>query len=81
LQSQVIEATVSVGTVVAKANADVAATGSEMGTVATGTVTITADCVVVPTGSSITITTTSAGVVTWNEINLNASQTWTNVAA
>ena len=64
-----------------KANADVAATGSEMGTVATGTVTITADCVVVPTGSSITITTTSAGVITWNDINVNASQTWTNVAA
>ena len=67
------------GTAVAKANADVPVTGSQIGTIAAGTVTITADCVVIPTGSSITVQTTSAGVITWNEINLNASQTWTNV--
>ena len=74
-------ATVSVGTAVAKANADVAVTGNQIGTIGSGTVTITADCLVIPTGSAITVQTTSAGVITWNDINLNASQTWTEVAA
>ena len=64
-----------------KINEDVAVTGNQIGTIGTGTVTITADCVVIPTGSAITVQTTSAGVITWNDINLNASQTWTEVAA
>ena len=75
------QVTISVGDVTPAAAANTSVTGSQMGTVATGTVTITADCVVIPTGSSITVQTTSAGVVTWNDINVNASQTWTDVAA
>jgi hypothetical protein len=59
----------------------VAVTGNQIGTIAAGTVTITADCVVIPTGSSITVSTSSPGVITWNEINLNATQTWTEIAA
>ena len=39
-----------------------------MGTVSVGTVSIIAKAVV-----------TGPGVITWNDINTNASQTWTNV--
>ena len=73
--------TLYTGTAVAKANADVPVTGNQIGTIGAGTVTITADCLVIPTGSSITVSTSSPGVITWNEINLNATQTWTEVAA
>ena len=73
--------TVSDGTVVVTAAADVDVTGSEMATVSSGTVTITADCNVTATGSELTISTTSAGVVTWNDITTSASQTWTEIAA
>jgi hypothetical protein len=72
--------TVSVGTGNYKAGS-INASGTNTITPSSGTVTITADCNVTLTGSSLTIATTSAGVITWNEINLNASQTWTNVAA
>ena len=40
---------------------------------------IIAKAVVLPTTNLITSSVNSPGVVTWNDINTNASQTWTNV--
>ena len=73
--------TATIGDTTLSGDANFAVTGNQIGTIGAGTVTITGDCVVIPTGSSITVSTTSAGVITWNDINLNASQTWTEVAA
>tara|TARA_R100000900_G_C3249509_1_gene147008 strand:- start:37 stop:549 length:513 start_codon:yes stop_codon:yes gene_type:complete len=74
--------TLSDGTVVAKAGATAQPSGSLMGTVGSGSVTIVAKAVVTPTGSGLTITTTEAGVITWNDVDTSgATNTWTDVAA
>jgi len=71
--------TVGLGTITPKAAADVVVTTNLMGTVSVGTVTIIAKAVVIPTTNVLTSSVTGPGVVTWNDINTNASQTWTNV--
>ena len=59
--------------------ADVGVTTNLAGTVASGTVTIVAKAVVIPGTNLLTSAVTGPGVITWNDINTNASQTWTNV--
>jgi hypothetical protein len=71
--------TSSLGTMIPKAAADVAVTTNLAGTVGVGSVTIVAKAVVVPGTSLLTSTVNGPGVITWNDINTNASQTWTNV--
>ena len=71
--------TSSLGTMIPKAAADVAVTTNLAGTVGVGSVTIVAKAVVVPGTNLLTSTVNGPGVVTWNDINVNASQTWTNV--
>lgn len=71
--------TVGLGTITPKAAADVVVTTNLMGTVSVGTVTIIAKAVVIPTTNVLTSSVTGPGVITWNDINTNASQTWTNV--
>ena len=46
-----------------------------------GTVTFTMSGSVIPTGSAVTISTGAAdvNVITWNVIDPDASQTWTNI--
>jgi hypothetical protein len=55
-------------------------TGSGV-TVSMGTVTFTMSGSVIPTGSGLTISTGAAdvNVITWNAIDPDASQTWTNI--
>ena len=55
-------------------------TGSGV-TVSMGTVTFTISGSVIPTGSGLTISTGAAdvNVITWNAIDPDASQTWTNI--
>ena len=72
-------ATIGLGTVTPKANADVAVTTNLAGTISVGTVSIVAKAVVIPTASPMTFSVTGPGVITWNDINTNASQTWTNI--
>ena len=72
-------ATVGLGTITPKAAADVVVTTNLMGTVSVGTVSIIAKAVVIPTTNVLTSSVTGPGVITWNDINTNASQTWTNV--
>ena len=71
--------TSSVGSATQKAAADVAVTTNLAGTVASGSVTIIAKAVIAATTNELTSSVTGPGVVTWNDINTNASQTWTNV--
>jgi hypothetical protein len=71
--------TSSLGTMIPKAAADVAVTTNLAGTVGVGSVTIVAKAVVVPGTNLLTSTVNGPGVITWNDINTNASQTWTNV--
>ena len=71
--------TSSLGTMTPKAAADVAVTTNLAGTVASGSVTIIAKAVIAATTNELTSSVTGPGVVTWNDINTNASQTWTNV--
>ena len=71
--------TSSLGSMTAKAAADVAVSTNLAGTVGVGSVTIVAKAVVVPGTNLLTSTVNGPGVVTWNDINVNASQTWTNV--
>ena len=71
--------TSSLGTMIPKAAADVGVTTNLAGTVASGTVTIVAKAVVAPETNLLTSAVTGPGVITWNDINTNASQTWTNV--
>mgnify|MGYP003134177791 FL=1 len=71
--------TSSLGSMTPKAAADVAVTTNLAGTVAVGSVTIVAKAVVVPGTNLLTSSVNGPGVVTWNDINVNASQTWTNV--
>ena len=55
-------------------------TGSEV-TVSSGAVTFTISGLVIPTGSAVTVSTGAAdvNVITWNAIDPDASQTWTNI--
>jgi len=72
--------TVSQGTPTYTIGATIAVTGSGV-TVAMGTVTFTISGSVSPTGSAVTISTGAAdvNVLTWNVIDPDASQTWTNL--
>ena len=72
--------TVSMGTVSVNVAAIVAVTGSAV-TVASGSVTFTISGSVSPTGSAVTVSTGAAdvNVITWNAIDPDASQTWTNI--
>ena len=72
--------TVSMGTVTLSIEGTVAVTGSAV-TVSSGTVTLTISGSVSPTGSAVTISTGAAdvNVITWNAIDPDASQTWTNI--
>ena len=56
-------------------------TGSLCGTVSSGTPTYTMSGSVSPTGSAVTVSTGAAdvNVITWNAIDPDASQTWTNI--
>ena len=56
-------------------------TGSLCGTVGSGTPTYTISGSVSPTGSAVTVSTGAAdvNVITWNAIDPDASQTWTNI--
>lgn len=71
--------TSSLGSATPKGAADVGVTTNLAGTVASGTVTIVAKAVVIPGTNLLTSAVTGPGVITWNDINTNASQTWTNV--
>ena len=71
--------TSSLGSMTPKAAADVAVSTNLAGTVGVGSVTIVAKAVVVPGTNLLTSTVNGPGVVTWNDIDVNASQTWTNV--
>ena len=55
-------------------------TGSAV-TVSQGTPTYAISALVIPTGSAVTISTGAAdvNVITWNAIDPDASQTWTNI--
>jgi len=72
--------TVSMGTVTLSIEGTVAVTGSAV-TVASGAVTFTISGSVSPTGSAVTVSTGAAdvNVITWNAIDPDASQTWTNL--
>lgn len=71
--------TSSLGSMTPKAAADVAVSTNLAGTVGVGSVTIVAKAVEVLGTNLLTSTVNGPGVVTWNDINVNASQTWTNV--
>ena len=71
--------TSSLGSATPKAAANVGVTTNLAGTVASGTVTIVAKAVVIPGTNLLTSAVTGPGVITWNDINTGASQTWTNV--
>ena len=55
-------------------------TGSGV-TTSSGTPTYTISGLVIPTGSAVTVSTGAAdvNVITWNAIDPDASQTWTNI--
>ena len=55
-------------------------TGSAV-TTSSGTPTYTISGLVIPTGSGLTVSTGAAdvNVITWNVIDPDASQTWTNI--
>ena len=59
----------------------VSVTGSLCGTVSSGTPTYTISGSVSPDGSGVTVSTGAAdvNVLTWNTIDPDASQTWTNI--
>ena len=71
--------TSSLGTMIPKAAADVAVTTNLAGTVGVGSVTIVAKAVEVLGTNLLTSSVNGPGVVTWNDVNVNASQAWTNV--
>ena len=71
--------TSSLGSMTPKAAADVAVTTNLAGTVGVGSVTIVAKAVEALGTNLLTSSVTGPGVVTWNDIDVNASQTWTNV--
>ena len=59
----------------------VSVTGSLCGTVSSGTPTYTISGSVSPDGSGVTVSTGAAdvNVLTWNAIDPDASQSWTNI--
>ena len=59
----------------------VSVTGSLCGTVSSGTPTYTISGSVSPDGSGVTVSTgaSDVNVLTWNAIDPDASQTWTNI--
>ena len=71
--------TSSLGSMTPKAAADVAVSTNLAGTVGVGSVTIVAKAVEVLGTNLLTSSVNGPGVVTWNDIDVNASQTWTNV--
>ena len=71
--------TSSLGSMTPKAAADVAVSTNLAGTVGVGSVTIVAKAVEVLGTNLLTSSVNGPGVVTRNDINVNASQTWTNV--
>ena len=71
--------TSSLGSMTPKAAADVAVSTNLAGTVGVGSVTIVAKAVEVLGTTLLTSSVNGPGVVTWNDIDVNASQTWTNV--
>ena len=71
--------TSSLGSMTPKAAADVAVSTNLAGTVGVGSVTIVAKAVEVLGTNLLTSSVNGPGGVTWNDINVNASQTWTNV--
>ena len=71
--------TSSLGSMTPKAAADVTVTTNLAGTVGVGSVTIVAKAVEVLGTNLLTSTVNGPGVVTWNDIDVNASQTWTNI--
>ena len=73
-------ATVSMGTVTFAIAATIAVTGSGVA-VSMGTVTFTMSGSVAVTGSAVTISdgAEEVNVITWNPIDPDATQTWTNI--
>ena len=73
--------TISQGTPTYAISSTVVVTGSLCGTVGSGTPTFTISGSVSPDGSAVTISTgaSDVNVITWNPIDPNASQTWTNI--
>jgi len=71
--------TSSLGSMTPKGAADVTVTTNLAGTVASGSVTIVAKAVEALGTNLLTSSVNGPGVVTWNDIDVNASQTWTNV--
>ena len=67
-------------TIIGDLDVTVIVTGSGV-TVAMGTCTYTISGLVIPTGSGLTVSTGAAdvNVITWNAIDPDASQTWTNI--
>tara|TARA_R110000824_G_scaffold248095_1_gene437205 strand:+ start:879 stop:1133 length:255 start_codon:yes stop_codon:yes gene_type:complete len=67
-------------TVIGDLDVTVIVTGSGV-TVSMGTCTYTLSGLVIPTGSGLTVSTGAAdvNVLTWNAIDPDASQTWTNI--
>ena len=71
---------VSQGTPTYALSATIVVTGSGVA-VSMGTVTFTISGSVIPTGSGLTISTGASeiNVITWNPIDTDATQTWTNI--
>ena len=67
-------------TIIGDLDVTVIVTGSGV-TVSMGTVTFTISGLVIPTGSGLTVSSGAAdvNVITWNAIDPDASQTWTNI--
>ena len=67
-------------TVIGDLDVTVIVSGSGV-TVSMGTCTYTLSALVIPTGSAVTVSTGAAdvNVLTWNAIDPDASQTWTNI--
>ena len=67
-------------TIIGDLDVTVIVTGSGL-TLSQGTPTYTLSALVIPTGSGLTVSTGAAdvNVITWNAIDPDASQTWTNI--
>ena len=68
-------------TIIGDLDVTVIVTGSLCGTVSSGTPTYIISGTVAVTGSGVTVSTGAAdvNVITWNPIDPDASQTWTNI--
>ena len=67
-------------TIIGDLDVTVIVTGNGL-TLSQGTPTYTLSALVIPTGSGLTVSTGAAdvNVITWNAIDPDASQTWTNI--